>query len=265
MTGAGAGVEMFARYAHAPNALGYCGPADTTALATGTESEIRAAAREFSGAWPYLRIMAAMTGVADPLDRRLVESYWLGGGPGARLDPAEFLSELLALIGPLAQGYWHHLTPALGGEACANHSFHVFGVYPWTWLLGRAPAAEPVRILDSCRITWARVCDRTPGELTVRARHLRWDGLRLSLSPNTVRALDVTGYAGRPDIEALRAGDHVALHWDHVCGRIDPAQLRTLAASTARQLTATNRRLAARLDGAPGISADSAISRAGAQ
>ncbi len=247
-----AGVEMFARYAHAPNALGYCGPTDTTALATGTESEIRDAARKFSGAWPYLRIMASMTGVSDPLDRRLVESYWLGGGLGAQLDSTAFLSELLALIGPPAQAYWRHLTPALGDEARANHSFHVFGVYPWSWLLGRVPAEQPVRVLDSCRITWARVCDRTPAELTVRARHLRWDGHRLTLSPNTVRALDITGYAGRPDIEGIGVGDHVALHWDHVCGPLDLTQLRTLAATTARQLQATNRRLAAGPGGDPG-------------
>ena len=253
----GAGVEMFARYASAPNALGYCGPADTTALATGTEAEIRDAAREFSGAWPYLRIMASMTGVTDPLDPRLVESYWLGGGLGATLDPAAFLSELLALIGPLAQGYWRHLTPALSAEASANHSFHVFGVYPWSWLLGRGPAEQPLRILDGCRISWARVCDRSPTELTVRARRLRWDGHRLSLSPNTTRVLDITGYGTRSGIDGLGAGDHVALHWDHVCGPIDLARVRTLAATTVRQVNATNRRLTARLDGDRGR--DSAV------
>ncbi|WP_308188535.1 DUF6390 family protein [Nocardia spumae] len=245
------GVEMFARYAYAPNALGYCGPTDSTALATGTESEIRDAAREFSGAWPYLRIMASMTGVDDPLDRRLVESYWLGGGLGARLDSAAFLSHLLALIGPLAQGYWRHLTPALAAEANANHSFHVFGVYPWSWLLGRGPAEQPLRVLDGCRISWARVCDRNSCEVTVRSRQLRWDGRRLSLSPNTVRALDITGGAAWPGLERIGVGDHVALHWDHICGRLDLAQLRTLAAATVRQLRVTNRRLAARLDGEP--------------
>ncbi len=252
----GAGVEMFARYAYAPNALGYCGPTDTTALTSGTESDIRAAAREFTGAWPYLRTMAAMTGIADPMDRRLVESYWLGGGLGAGLDSTTFLTDLLALIGPLAGGYWRHLTPALADEAGANHSFHVFGIYPWSWLLGHVPAEQPLRILDSCRITWARVCDRTPTELTVRARHLQWDGRRLSLSPNTVRALDITGYAGRPDLAGIGAGDHVALHWDHVCGPVDPIRIRTLAGATARQVRVTNRRIAAQLRADPGLGND---------
>ena len=43
-----------------------------------------------------------MTGITDPLDYRLVESYWLGGGVGADLDPGEFFDALLAIIGPQA-------------------------------------------------------------------------------------------------------------------------------------------------------------------
>ena len=59
--------------------------ADARALHNGSAAEIRALARQFSGAWPYLRAMSRLTGIADPLDRRLVESYWLGGGIGADL------------------------------------------------------------------------------------------------------------------------------------------------------------------------------------
>ncbi len=67
----------------------------------------------FSGVWPYLRVLAAMTGIADPLDYRLVESYWLGGGIRADLDQGEFTRELLGIIGPRAGGYWSHLTADL--------------------------------------------------------------------------------------------------------------------------------------------------------
>jgi hypothetical protein len=90
------GAWLFARYAYAPNRLGYCGPAESGVLADagaragiGAESDVRAVARRFSGAWPYLRVLAKLTGIADPLDPRLVESYWLGGGVGESIDPAE--------------------------------------------------------------------------------------------------------------------------------------------------------------------------------
>ena len=54
-----AGQRLFARYAYAPNHLGYCGPADAAALfelaATGrTQTDVAGIAAQFSGAWPYL-------------------------------------------------------------------------------------------------------------------------------------------------------------------------------------------------------------------
>ncbi|MEU2040823.1 DUF6390 family protein [Nocardia niwae] len=242
MTGSGA--EMFARYAYAPNRLGYCGPPDATALRDGSDQQVREVARRFTGAWPYLRVMARMTGIADPLDRRLVESYWLGGGVGAELDPAEFTAELLALLGPVAGGYWAHLTPQLAEEAAANHCFHVFGVYPWSRLLRRGNG-HPLHVLDSCRITWGTVADHRGAEVAVRCRALAWDGERLELHTETVRslAIRVDGYAVLPDVTV---GDRVAVHWGRLCGRLDGVQVRALEAATIRQLEVTNRRLAER-------------------
>ncbi|MGQ4597670.1 DUF6390 family protein [Nocardia sp. R6R-6] len=236
------GAEMFARYAYAPNRLGYCGPPDAVALRDGSDEQVRAVARRFSGAWPYLQVMATMTGIADPLDRRLVESYWLGGGVGATLDPAEFTAELLALLGPVAGGYWTHLTAQLADEAAANHCFHVFGVYPWSRLLGH-DSRHPLHVLDSCRITWATVLDRTDGEVVLSYRRLDWDGQRLALAPETVQPMPirVDGYAAVPDVSV---GERVAVHWGRLCGRLDEIQVRDLAAVTVRQLEATNRRLA---------------------
>ena len=42
---------------------------------------LRALAQQFAGAWPYLELIAPATGLADPLDRRVVEAYWVGS-PG---------------------------------------------------------------------------------------------------------------------------------------------------------------------------------------
>ncbi|MCP2289725.1 hypothetical protein APR08_002645 [Nocardia amikacinitolerans] len=236
------GTEMFARYAHAPNALGYCGPAASGSMAELPAAEVRAMARRFSGAWPYLRVMARLTGIDDPLDRRLVESYWLGGGLGARLDPAEFMAELLAVIGPVAGHYWAHLTPELAPEAAANHCFHVFGVYPWSRLLGRGNDEHPLRVLDNCRITWGTVLARAADHVTVSSRRLEWDGHRLALSAPRARrvAIWVDGYSPVPDV---REPDLVALHWDRLCGRLEPEQVHDLADSTDRQLRVTNDRL----------------------
>ena len=237
------GAEMFARYAYAPNALGYCGPPLGATLRDGSVEDVRLAATKFSGAWPYLRVLSKMTGISDPLDYRLVESYWLGGGIGARLDPDEFIEELLAIIGPKAGRYWGHLTADLACEAAANHCFHVFGVYPWSRFLGRGMDEHPLSVLDNCRITWGTVLSRDGDVVEVMCQALAWDGQALTLSEPSARRLDVCadGYSAVPDVAV---GDEVAIHWGRLCGRLQPGQIHELAASTSRQLHVTNQRLA---------------------
>ena len=240
------GAEMFARYAHAPNALGFCGPPLGASLREGSIDEVRAAATKFSGAWPYLRVLAKMTGISDPLDYRLVESYWLGSGAGATLDAGEFFHALLAIIGPQAGQYWSHLTPDLAREAAGNHCFHVFGVYPWTRFLGggrQISAEQPLSVLDNCRIAWGTVLSRDNNNVEVMCQGLAWDGQALTLSEPSARVLDVwaDGYSAVPEVAA---DDEIAIHWGRLCGRLRPDQLEALADSTTRQLHVTNQRLA---------------------
>jgi hypothetical protein len=237
---------MFARYAYAPNALGYCGPPLGATLRDGSVEEVRTAAAKFSGAWPYLQVLSKLTGIADPLDYQLVESYWLGGGLGADLDAGEFVDALLAIIGPQAGRYWSHLGPDLVSEAAANHCFHVFGVYPWSRLLGLKGGSldeHPMGVLDNCRIAWGTVFSRDGDGVEVSCQRLVLDGDVLALSEPSARRLDVwaDGYSAVPDVDV---GDEVAIHWGRLCGRLRPEQIRTLADATVRQLAVTNQRLA---------------------
>jgi len=220
------GVALFARYADAPNGLGYCGPAEGMGT---TEAEIRASARRFSGAWPYLQVLARLTGAADPLDGRLVEAYWLGRDLG--VDRVAFGVELLAVLGPRAGAYWRHLGPDLLPEAAPDHGFHVFGVYPWTRLL--AAGDPPRHVLDGCRIRWGMVVDIAP--LTVASPRLTWDGTTLGLGPPTLGPVHGTGVA---------VGDTVAVHWDRLVDVLTPEQAGVLKANTRQRLEVTNRRLA---------------------
>lgn len=235
---------MFARYAYAPNHLGYCGPPDSDALLRGTYRQIEAMARRFSGAWPYLQVLSRMTGITDPLDHRLVESYWLGGGVGGQLDGPAFARELLDVIGPQAGHYWSHLTEDLAEEAAADHSFHVFGVYPWSRLLAAGAGTHPLSVLDSCRISWGTVVSVDgdhEGVVDVERRRLRWDGSALTLSDPVVDAVHIGPEA---DGARLSEGDRVAVHWDRICDRLTQAQVDELSQSTRRQLTVTSLRLA---------------------
>lgn len=228
----GRGPALFARYALAPNALGFCGP--PTGLGA-TEQEVRAAATRFSGAWPYLQVLARLTGTSDPLDARLVEAYWLGRDIG--VDGARFGTELLAIIGPRAGPYWNHLTPDLLAQASGDHGFHVFGVYPWSRLLGSG-LDHPRHVLDSCRIRWGTVLSRTADGVAVESRRLSWDGTVLALgkpAPERIEADHV--------LVDTEVGDTVALHWEWLCDRLTARQAADLEETTMHHLSATTARL----------------------
>ncbi|MHA6780962.1 DUF6390 family protein [Pseudonocardia saturnea] len=226
------GVDLFARYALAPNALGFCGP--PTGLGS-SEREVRAAATRFSGAWPYLQVLARLTGTDDPLDARLVESYWLGRDVG--VDGARFGKELLEIIGPRAGHYWRHLTPDLLAEASGDHGFHVFAVYPWSRLLDTG-LDHPRHVLDSCRIRWGTVLSRTADGVDVASRRLTWDGSALGLGDPAAERI-------APDhaLVDVGVGDTVALHWEWLCDRLTADRTADLERTTRHHLAATTRRL----------------------
>jgi hypothetical protein len=282
---AATGQRLFARYAYAPNHLGYCGPGDSASLAelaaTGrTAGDVRSIASRFSGAWPYLCVLAEITGIDDPLDEAVVRAYWTGSPLLDEVNRARFWRKLLDRIAAAGAGrYWAHLTPALLSEAMPTHGFHVFGVYPWTRLLTRvspapatpaapdstpptspspsastpsgstssAPAAAApgpaLQVLDSCRIRWGRVTAVDGGQALVRGRRLAWDGQTLRLGEETEDSVRLTE-AGRAFVTDVSPGDWLAIHWDLACDRLAADELGQLRRWTDWQLAATNARLA---------------------
>jgi hypothetical protein len=243
-----AGRRLFARYAYAPNNLGYCGPADSSALfelaATGrTGADIDAIAARFSGAWPYLTVLAGLTGIADPLDERVVRAYWTGGPLLDAVDRAAFGTALLERISGGAGHYWGHLTADLLPEAAPTHCFHVFGVYPWSRLLASGSPEHPLRVLDDCRIRWGQVVSAHDDRAVVRTTRLAWDSGQLAEGPERDEEVRLTR-DGRGFVGQVRPGEWLALHWAWACDRLTDSQRDCLRQQTSWQLAATNARLA---------------------
>jgi len=239
-----AGPLLFARYAYPPNELGYCGPADHGALldyaAAGVSDRgLAQLARGFDGAWPYLQMIAGASGIADPLDARVVEAYWVGNGLLERVNMGAYGRFLEDRFRRRAGRGWDALAQAIPAGAVAHHSFHVFLVYPWVGLMRAGWSEQPLRVLDRCRIRWGTVVSTGQGTADVRCRPLTWDGRLLSLGPPRVeRALAAAG--GKALAGGLRAGDVVALHWDWVCDRLTAARAQSLRWYTRRHLRLAN-------------------------
>ena len=238
------GPLLFARYAYPPNALGYCGPTDPAALlqaaSQGIDLEaVRHLASRFEGAWPYLQLIAGYNGIPDPLDRRVVEAYWVGNQLADRVPPSVLATSLCDRFERRAGRHLGSLISATSVGGVPQHNFHVFAVYPWLGLLRAGVDGPPLQVLDQCRIRWGRV-ETVHGDLVaVRSRPLRFQGSRLVLGAERVeevrRGLDGVGF-----IADIESGDVVSMHWDWVCDRLSRAALTWLRACTRRNLDAVN-------------------------
>lgn len=254
---AGSGAGMFVRYAYPPNERGYCGPSDGSLLEHGQTDAVggsfRAVAQAFTGAWPYLEMIAAAAGIADPLDDRVVEAYWIGNELLERVDPT--------VVGTTMQGLFRETVGpqfsqrALGTvtDGLAHHSFHVFCMYPWAGLLGHERMhSQALSVLDKCRIRWAQVTEITGGRVSVESQPLRYAGGQLELGP-ALREETKGAVQGQDQFDDVAVGDWVAVHWDWICDRLTEDQLSALRRYTMHHLRIVNAR-----SGAPvaGVSAD---------
>jgi Family of unknown function (DUF6390) len=231
-----AGYQEFARYAFPPNELGYCGPADAAALlSVGSIAELASRAKEFDGAWPYLGAIADAVGVTDPLDGEVVRNYWVGGALLQAVDPDALLSRLRSSFAGQVTGLLDELAP---GQALANHSFHVFVVYPWVRFLDRG-TEKPVQVMQDCRIRWGTVESVQGDHAVIHSQPLVFADDALSLGepvPERVRwRKDGTSLAPAPV-----PGQTVSAHWDWVCGSLGTSEREACAAATQASLDIVN-------------------------
>src|SRR4051794_10476831 len=239
------GPVLFARYAFPPNSHGFCGPSDHVGffeygVAGADDRGLRAMSAQFAGAWPYLQLIASATGLDDPLDRRVVEAYWVGSprldNVGTRSVGNSMEERFRAMTGPR----FPTLTESVLAGGVPHHSFAVFCIYPWTGLLSdRRKAPHALAVLDRCRIRWGKVISVQGDQVVVESRPLTWDGHALDLggleTETAVRSLDGVGM-----VSGLGPGDWVSLHWEWVCDRLTERQVGFLRSYTMRHLQIVN-------------------------
>jgi Family of unknown function (DUF6390) len=231
------GHALFARYAFPPNELGYCGPGDAGVLLRGDNpAEVAAHAKEFEGAWPYLRAIADAVGISDPLDADVVRGYWVGGPLLDRVDPAVLLADLRRAFTGQVTGVLADVRQPAG--VLAHHSFHVFVVYPWVRFLDRDPAT-PVKVMQDCRIRWGTV-ESVEGEYaSVLSCPLIFDDGVLALGEAAAEQVRWSK-EGVSLIAPPAPGDTVSAHWDWVCDTLDVADSAALADATQATLDLVN-------------------------
>jgi hypothetical protein len=258
------GPLLFARFALPPNQLGYCGGDESTSLLQHIAGEVvdedlLRQCRDFEGAYPYLRLIADSAALEDPLDRAVVEGYWLAGpavSRGGGADLARQLETRFRARTPAREWPWLASKPLDG--AVPHHSFHVLEVLPRVGLMRGGIPSALVPTLEQCLVRPARVLAVEGDLLRVRGPRLSLRGGRFVLDgceadgrpPRQIGAL--SDGAGSDDelvrwradgtelIPDPRPGDTVALHWGWACDRLTPREERRLLSVTQASVARAN-------------------------
>jgi len=234
------GTGRFIRYAFMPNRLHYCGGDNNSvifdyAVEGVREPPLEAMLRKFTGAMPYLSLIARSNGIADPFDERVVEAYWLGNDLLTGVEVRQLHDALLERFSKQLQGTarkW--LLDKAPAGARPHHNFHVFDVHSRVGELEHS-----LETMDQCRISWGKVVRKEGSELVVeRPPLVLADGklvLAQAVEERAVRQVDGRGFA-----DSAAPGDWVSLHWGWVCEVITSVQQRNLARYTDDHIRLAN-------------------------
>lgn len=244
----GEGALLFARYAFMPNQLGYCGSDDNRALFEYTTSGIVDGGliqleRQFEGAFPYLQLIAAANRIADPLDHRVVEAYWLGNELLDRVDMGLLYESLKSrFAAKLTPKTWTWMASKAPAGARPHHSFHVLEVYPRAGTIKGGAVDHLFETMEQCRVRWGRVREVNGAQLLVDIRPLRYQGGQLALGVPVVEAVR-RQFEGRGFVDDVEADDWVSVHWGWACDVLTRDQVARLARYTARHIQLCNETL----------------------
>ncbi len=238
------GVRLCARFSIATNRLRYCGPSDAEPLlyraivrGEGTGDAGKALLR-FEALEPYLMAIGSKHGL-EPLDREVVEAYWIGNDLLDGFTRDDFRSILVALgKRGLPRSLAARLERRLPRHPLPHHLFHV-GFVGVGAVTGHVETTLPN--MESCRPSWARVVRKTKDALVVEKPALTMEDGGLALGPVANETVVYDALL----LPKVRRGDHVALHWGWPALVLAPLQLKALKEYTARALDAANEALRA--------------------
>ncbi|MFH0927855.1 MAG: DUF6390 family protein [bacterium] len=225
------GLLRSSRYAFGPNKLHYCGPDQNRELGAYLEENasdqgLRHILSGFETMYPYLCLIASANRISDPLDDHVVEAYWIGN---ELLEAARgrllyrHLDENLGVKKKIGRASFEAVEAKIEAGALPHHSFHVFSVWKRT---GHEEREHTLKSLDACRISVGKVISLDGPKITVQTDQLTIIQGKIVPVP-TVKTV-FRQLESLPDIENLKPGDLLTLHWDTPCEVIQKTSARRL-------------------------------------
>ena len=234
------GMLQFIRYGFMPNRLRYCGGDDNRTLfeygiEQAVDGGLPSLLRRFTGALPYLQLIARSNSIADPFDARVVEAYWIGNDLLQGVEVRQLYDVLAERFGKQMHGRTREL---ILGKAPAgarpHHSFHVLDVHSRLGELEHSLAT-----LDNCRVSWGQVAAIESGELLVNRVPLLLREGKLVLA-DAIPERVTRQVEGRGFTDQALPGDWISIHWGWACEVLTETQLANLERFTRHNVAIAN-------------------------
>lgn len=238
------GVLRCSRYSFGPNRLHYCGP-DANAEIRGfiedgkSDIGLELLLRQFKTLYPYLKYIAEENGIKDPFDKRVVEAYWLGNGLLEKIQKRklhDFLIDNLRVKDRFNNKEFAWLREKIDMGALPHHSFHVLNIWQQK---GHSDALENLIRMDECRISSGLVVSADGSKIVVKTEPLIYVGGKFALGEPILKTL-IRRLESEYDIEQIKPGQIVSIHWSVPCEIITKKQEAILRKFTLKSIDFAN-------------------------
>jgi len=246
------GLILFSKYAFAPNTLQYCGPKEVGAIFENITSEKEELTQnskklllQFTGAVPYLELIAQSNNIRDIFDYRVVEAYWLGNDLLCKV-PAKSLYSSIAdrFKNRTTLKEWDKIVPKPILGAKPFHAFHVFDIGKKVGLVNLGAVKEVLETMNNCRIGWGKIKSKKLGVegFSIGSAVVEYypivldDSNKLKIGEKIEKKFYFTD-------KNIIEGDEVSVHWQFICDKLNQKERKNLIYWTNYHLTITNSEL----------------------
>lgn len=238
------GVLRCSRYAFGPNRLHFCGPDANREIWDYvndgyTDFGLQKLLRGFETLYPYLDRIARSNSIADPFDPRVVEAYWIGNSLLDKVDKRtlhQYFIDDLHLKDKMSLPVFRTLEERIGRGILPNHNYHVINVPK---KMGHAGMDVTPDFMDSCRVSWGKVTAVSGPKITVTYEPIIEQNDILSLGA-PVEKIITRRLEADYDIEMLKSGQYITMHWDIPCEVLTEDIVRKLKTHTLRAIKIAN-------------------------
>lgn len=239
------GILRCSKYAFGPNRFMYCGPDANKEIGEYMrdgfiDGGFIGLMKSFEVMYPYLEHIAQVNKMADPFDERVVDAYWLGNQLLDQIDKPSlhrYFTDVIRLKARMSLPNYRLLETRIGLGIQPCHNYHVLNVPK---KMGHQEMESTVEFKDSCRISWGTVTSVAGAKITLRRARLVQVGDMLMLGPEEEKTV-IRPLAADYDIDMLKPGDTITMHWDSPCEVVSPEQLARLKRYTEKSIAIANR------------------------